>query len=363
MSGDTGVTPAAPAAARPVTLGLIGAGRIGTNHAEILANRLPAVRLSSIYDPVRDSAARLATALGVAHVADTVDELLAADLDGVVISSPARTHTELVIAAANAGKHVFVEKPMAVTLADADRAVAAVDAAGVVLQVGFNRRFAPGFAAARAAVDAGTIGTPQLMRSLTRDPGPFTADPAQIPPWTIFLETLIHDFDTLCWLNPSARPVRVTALADALVRPDAKASGHLDTAVVTIEFDNGAIAIAEASFSALYGYDVRGEVFGSAGMVTAGDVRTTDLTSFTASGISVDSSRRDTDLLRDAYLGEFEAFAQAIRTGGPSPVPGADARRALSVALAAIASVEKGTAVRVEDAGRPVGAGQVGAGR
>lgn len=352
MSGDTGVTPIGPAASRPLRFGLIGAGRIGTSHAEIVANRLPAVGLTAIYDPVRESATRLAATLGVTHVATTAEELLDADLDGVIISSPARTHTELVVAAADAGKHIFVEKPMAVTLADADRAIAAADAAGVVLQVGFNRRFAAGFTAARAAVDAGTIGTPQLLRSLTRDPGPFTADPTRIPPWTIFLETLIHDFDTLCWLNPSARPVRVTALADALIRPDAKDGGHLDTAVVTIEFDNGAIAVAEASFSALYGYDVRGEVFGSAGMVTAGDARTTDLTSFTASGISADTSHRDTDLLRGAYLGEFEAFARAVRIGGPSPVPGSAARTALSIALAAIESVEKGAGVPVVEVGR-----------
>jgi myo-inositol 2-dehydrogenase/D-chiro-inositol 1-dehydrogenase len=240
---------------------------------------------------------------------------------------------------------VFCEKPMAVTLADADRAIAAAEQAGIVLQVGFNRRFAPAFAAARAAIDAGRIGTPQLLRSLTRDPGPFTADPARIPQWTIFFETLIHDFDTLCFLNPGARPVAVHAFADALVAPDARASGHLDTAVVTIRFDNGAIATAEASFSALYGYDVRGEAFGSAGMVTAGTARVTDMTLYDAGGIHVDTARRDTDLLHAAYAGEIRAFVEAVRTGGASPVPGATARTALEIALAAIESVETATAV------------------
>ena len=241
---------------------------------------------------------------------------------------------------------------MAVTLEDADRAIAAAEASGVILQVGFNRRYAAGFAAARAAVDAGVVGEPQLLRSLTRDPGPFMGDPTRIPQWTIFFETLIHDFDTVCWLNPNAKPVRVTALADALVRPDGKEIGHLDTSVVTIEFDNGAIAVAEANFCAMYGYDVRGEVFGSAGMCTAGDVRATNLTAYTATGISVETSRLDSDLLRDAYLGEFEAFATAIRAGGPSPVPGSAARLALAIALASIKSVQEKRAVNIEEVDR-----------
>jgi myo-inositol 2-dehydrogenase/D-chiro-inositol 1-dehydrogenase len=331
---------------RPLGLALVGAGRIGTNHAAIAAHHISGARLVAVADPVELAAKRLAADLGADAVG--VDELLARpDVDGVLITSPARSHTDLVVAAAAAGKHVFCEKPMAVTLAEADRAIAASDEAGVVLQVGFNRRFAPGFAAARAAIDAGRIGTPQLLRSLTRDPGPFTADPARIPQWTIFFETLIHDFDTLCWLNPGTRPVSVHAVADALVAPDAKAGGHLDTAVVTIRFDNGAIATAEASFSALYGYDVRGEAFGSAGMVTAGAARTTDMTLYDAGGIHVDTARRDTDLLHAAYVGEIAAFVDAVRTGGPSPVPGAAARTALSIALAAIASVETGATVEV----------------
>jgi myo-inositol 2-dehydrogenase / D-chiro-inositol 1-dehydrogenase len=331
---------------RTLGLAIVGAGRIGTSHAEIVAHRVPCARLVAVADAVETAAKRLAA--DVDADALDVDALLARpDVDGVLITAPARSHTDLVVAAAAAGKHVFCEKPMAVTLADADRAIAAAAEAGVVLQVGFNRRFAPGFAAARAAVDTGRIGTPQLLRSLTRDPGPFTADPTRIPQWTIFFETLIHDFDTLCWLNPGARPVSVHAFADALVAPEAKTSGHLDTAVVTIRFDNGAIATAEANFSALYGYDVRGEVFGSAGMATAGTARTTDMTLYDASGIHVDTARRDTDLLHSAYVGEITAFADAVRSAGPSPVPGAAARTALAVALAAIESVETGAVAEV----------------
>jgi myo-inositol 2-dehydrogenase/D-chiro-inositol 1-dehydrogenase len=324
-------------------LATIGAGRIGANHAEIVARRIPGVALAAVVDPIAAAADRLAGELGVPLATTAIAEVLGrADIDGVVITAPARSHTDLVVAAAAAGKHVFVEKPMAVTAADADRAIAAAAEAGIVLQVGFNRRFAPAFAAARAAIDAGRIGTPQLLRSVTRDPGPFTADPARIPQWTIFFETLIHDFDTLCFLNPGARPVQVHAVADALVAPEARASGHLDTAVVTIRFDNGAIATAEASFSALYGYDLRAEAFGSRGMVTAGSPRTSDMTYYGVDGISADTGRSDTELMRAAYIGEFTAFTDAVRYGTPAPVTGEDARTALSIALAAIRSVETG---------------------
>ncbi|MEU1519047.1 Gfo/Idh/MocA family oxidoreductase [Streptomyces sp. NPDC005811] len=333
-----------------VRLATIGAGRIGSNHAAIVARDIPGATLAAVSDPVPGAAERLASELGAPLATTEVNEVLdREDIDGVLITAPARAHTDLVVAAAGAGKHIFVEKPMAVNLADADRAIAAAEQAGVVLQVGFNRRFAPGFAAARAAIDERRIGTPQLLRSLTRDPGPFTADPARIPQWTIFLETLIHDFDTLCWLNPGAEPVGVHALADALVRPDAKDRGHLDTAVVTIRFDNGAIATAEASFCALYGYDVRGEVFGSEGMVTAGGVRTTDMTFYGAQGIHIDTARRDTDLLREAYVGELAAFADAVRHKNPASVTGHDARRALSIALAAIRSVENDRPVTIAE--------------
>ena len=327
------------AVTKPVTVGLIGAGRIGSFHAESIARRVPDATLLGIADPAPGAAERLAAKLGAPiHTTDVVELLARPDLDAVIIASPARFHANLVEQAAAAGKAVFCEKPMAVTLADADRAIAAARRAGVPLQVGFNRRWDQAFAEGRAAIDAGGIGTPQLLRSLTRDPGPL-GDASGIPPWTIFLETLIHDFDTLRWLNPGAEAVDVFAVADALVKPELKERGLLDTAVVTIRFDNGAIATAEANFSALYGYDVRGEVFGSAGMVTMGDVRRSSMTLFDKHGVANDTWRHDTDLFVGGYTAQLAAFADCVRKGGTPAVAGADARAALAVALAAIGSV------------------------
>ena len=327
--------------ARPVNVGLIGAGRIGSFHGETVVHRLVDADLVAIADPAPGAAGKLAETLGVDAAYTDAAELLAhPGLDAVIIASPARFHTNLLVQAAEAGKAIFCEKPMALTLEDAERGIVAARQAGVQLQAGFNRRWDQSFAEGHAAIRAGKVGTPQLLRSVIRDPGPFGADPAKIPLWTIFYETLIHDFDTLLWLNAGARPVEVYAVGDALVRPDARDAGFLDTAVVTIRFDNGSIA-AEANFCAMYGYDIRGEVFGSGGMVTMGDVRRSSMTLFDKDGVSQDTWRRDTDHFLHGYTAQLAAFVRAVQAGTPVDGPtGEDARGALSIALACIESIK-----------------------
>src|SRR5690348_15965237 len=281
----------------PVRMALIGCGRMGAFHGATIARRLPGARLIAVADPAPGAAARTAETLGAARAfADPAQVFADAGIDAVAIAAPARFHADLVVAAATAGKHVFCEKPMALTLADADRAIEAARTAGVVLQVGFNRRFAADWAAARALLDDGSLGTPRLLRSVTRDPGGF--DPARVPPDTIFLETLIHDLDALRFLDP----VEVYAVADALVEQEWRDRGLLDTATVVVRFDNGAIGTAEACFEAAYGYDVRGEVFGSGGMATLGGVRRTGMTFAGAAGLAADTVRGDHELLHDAYV-------------------------------------------------------------
>jgi len=332
----------------PVKVGLIGAGGIGSFHGESLARRVPDAALASVADPAPGVAERLAASLGCPQATLEPEELLAdPSIQAVVIAAPPSVHADLIEAAAAGGKAVFCEKPMALTLADADRAIEAARAAGVPLQVGFNRRFAADFRAARDLVASGRVGQPQLMRSLTRDPE--LADPSIVKPWTIFLETLIHDFDTLRWLNPGARAVEAYATADALVRPDWRDRGLLDTAIVVVRFDNGALATAEASFQAVYGYDVRGEVFGSDGMVTAGDVHRTSMTFYGEKGVVHDTVRHNTDLFHDAYTDELAHFVDCVRNGTVPECTGEDARSALGIALASIESVQSGRPVRLEE--------------
>src|SRR6478736_4954865 len=298
---------------KEVRIGLVGAGRMGSFHGRTVARKIYGAKLKAIADPVSGAAERLAKELGVSKAYTDPKEMFQdPHIDAVVIAAPARSHADLVVSAANAGKAVFCEKPMAITLEEADKAILAAEEANVPLQVGFNRRFASDFRAAYNDIVEGKIGTPQLLRSLTRDPG--LGDPTPIPEWTIFLETLIHDFDALLYLNPGAEPIEVYAVADALVRPDFKDKGLLDTAVVNIRFDNGALATAEANFQAVYGYDVRGEVFGSAGMLTMGDIRRTHLTSYGADGIAGETIAYDQDLFHEAYVAELADFADSVRT-------------------------------------------------
>jgi myo-inositol 2-dehydrogenase / D-chiro-inositol 1-dehydrogenase len=313
----------------PLPFGLIGAGWIGSFHAETLARRLPGTRLVAVADPVPGAADRFSAPRSYL---DPLELIADPAVEAVAICSPAASHTDLVVAAAQAGKHVFCEKPMALTLDDADRAIAAAGDAGVALQVGFNRRFATDFAAMRKAIDDGAVGTPQLLRSLTRDPGISAEVAARVKPSTIFNETLIHDFDTLCWLNPGARVTQVFAQADALIHPEYADQGFLDTSVVQLRFDNGAFAIAEASFQAVYGYDVRGEVFGSGGVLLAGN----DPQQAGASNV---------ELFADAYVAQFAHFVDTIQTGEAPGPTGLDARIALDIALAARESVESGAPV------------------
>ncbi|MGC4943992.1 Gfo/Idh/MocA family oxidoreductase [Kribbella sp. DT2] len=333
---------------RVVRLGLVGAGRIGSMHAGNVARWVAGAELAAVVDPRAEAASGLASKYGAK--ACGVDELLAdPEIDGVLITAIAAVQSELIVQAAAAGKAVWCEKPASLTLEEIDRAIAATAEAGVPFQVGFNRRFAADFQAARETIDAGGIGTPQLMRSITRDPvrPEGMAHAGAIRPWTIFRETLIHDFDTLLWLNPGAEVVEVYTRADALVAPQFKAGGLIDTAVVVLTFDNGAIATAEANFSALYGYDVRGEVFGSKGMVVAGRLPSTTAVRYDANGLHQQTMRSDEQMFRDAYVRELIDFTDVVRGDAEPPVTGEDARRALTIALAAMRSYEEQRPIRI----------------
>jgi myo-inositol 2-dehydrogenase/D-chiro-inositol 1-dehydrogenase len=331
-----------------VGVGVIGVGLMGAHHAESLAQRVPGARLIGLADPQPGLAERHAAALGCAFSSRDYQDLLADPrVEAVVIATPARFHAEAISAAAQAGKAVFCEKPIAHTLADADRAIAATRQAGVPFQIGFQRRFDRDFRRARDLVNSGSLGRIQLLRSVTRDPS--LDEPEKVSPGAIFLETLIHDFDVLRFLAGGAEPVEIYALADALVLPDWKSRGMLDTALVSLRYDSGAMATADASFQAVYGYDVRAEVFGSEGMASVGDSSPINMVHHTTVGSTRPRPRWFVDLFGDAYTAELAYFVASARGLVPPDSTGEHGRAALVLALAALRSVQTGRPVRVDE--------------
>jgi myo-inositol 2-dehydrogenase/D-chiro-inositol 1-dehydrogenase len=249
-----------------VNFGIIGAGRIGKVHAETLAFRLPEARILAIADVNREAAQAVAARCGIPVVARSSAEILDDPrIDAVLICSSTDTHAELIVQAARAGKHIFCEKPISVTLGPIDCALAAVAAAGVKLQIGFNRRFDANFARVRQAIASGEIGFPRMLHIISRDPAP--------PPLSyirgsggMFMDMTIHDFDMARFLTGDEVEEIYTAGA-VMVDPGIGEAGDLDTALIVLRFRNGVIGTIDNCRQAAYGYDQRVEILGSEGKI------------------------------------------------------------------------------------------------
>jgi myo-inositol 2-dehydrogenase / D-chiro-inositol 1-dehydrogenase len=319
---------------RELAVGLIGAGRIGRIRAAHLAGRVPGAALVAVADVSLDAARSCAAACRV-PVATADPRALLADpaIDAVVICAATDTHAALIADAAAAGKHIFCEKPIALDLAETDRALAAVERAGVRLQIGFNRRFDANYRRVREAIERGEIGRPETLRIISRDPAPPPPDYIARS-GGLFLDMTIHDFDMARFLLGEVAELYVAA--GVLVDPAIGRAGDLDTAVVVLSFASGAIGTIENSRRAVYGYDQRVEVFGSGGAIaTDNDYPNTAIVS-TGAGVRRDLPRHFfLERYAESYRAELAAFVEAIRADRPPPVTGADGRAALALGLAA----------------------------
>ena len=333
----------------PVRIGVMGCGRIGRMHAELIARQVPNAEVAAVYDVVDGASTALAGDLGVRQAADPAEVFEADDVDAVAICTSTHTHIDLLVAAAEAGKAVFVEKPLALNLADVDRGIAAAEAAGIQVQVGFNRRFDPSHRYVRDRAAAGEIGDVHLVRISSRDPEP--------PPLMhldesggIFCDMTIHDFDMIRFITGS-EVTEVYATGAVLIDQAIGAVGDLDTAVIVCHHANGAISTIDNSRQAVYGYDQRVEAFGSAGMAASDNPLTA-----TAVARTADGSRGPTlpyfflERYIPSYLAEWTAFT-AMMEGQPSPVTLADGRAPLVIGLAAWRSVRERRPVRTDEIG------------
>jgi myo-inositol 2-dehydrogenase / D-chiro-inositol 1-dehydrogenase len=331
-----------------VRVGVVGVGRIGRMHAGLLAHQVPGASVAMVHDPHEGVARGVADELGVAAAAD-VDELLGADdVDAVAICSSTDTHADLIVAAARAGKAIFCEKPVSLDLAEVDRALGAVEDAGVPFQIGFNRRFDPAHASVAESVADGTIGEPQLARITSRDPAPPPMDYVR-GSGGIFLDMTIHDFDMARYVVGS-EVVEVYARGAVRVDSAFKDAGDVDTAVVVLEHANGCLTTIDNSREAVYGYDQRVEVFGSAGFAASenppahtGIVRTAD--GLRAPTLPYFFLER----YIPSYLREWQAFVTSVIRGEQPSVGPADARAPLVIGLAAWQSLREGRAVSIDE--------------
>ncbi len=335
--------------AEKLRLGLLGAGRIGKLHGRNIANRIENATLAAIADVYVAAAQALADELGVAQVYnDPMHVINDPEIDAVIICTSTNTHAELIEAAAKAGKHIFCEKPIDHDLARIDQVLEVVKEAGINLQVGFNRRFDPGFARAQRAVAEGQVGDVQIMRITSRDPAPPPIEYVKVS-GGLFMDMMIHDFDMSRFLV--GREVEeIYAVGAVLIDPAIGEVGDVDTAVVTIRFENGVIGTIDCSRQAVYGYDQRIEVFGSKGMVAVGNNTPDQAVVTTIDGaLAAKPVYFFLERYEQAYIAEMTAFAQAILDGTETPVTGWDGRMPVVMAAAALKSLKEGRPVRLDE--------------
>ncbi|CAN5755087.1 inositol 2-dehydrogenase [soil metagenome] len=329
-----------------VRFGLLGAGRIGKVHAGAISGN-PHARLVA----VADSVPAAAEAIAADHGAEvrSIDAIEAAgDIDAVAICTPTDTHADLIERFARAGKGLFCEKPVDLSLLRVRQCLAVVEETGATLMVGFNRRFDPDFGALKAAIDAGAIGKVEMVTLTSRDPGPPTYDYIERS-GGIFRDMTIHDFDVARWLL-GEEVETVQAAASVLVDPEIGRRGDFDSANVILVTASGRQCTISNSRRATYGYDQRIEVLGPKGSVAAGNLRQANIEIATAGGFTR-PPLLDFFMTRytAAYAAEIAAFVAALRDGTPPPATGHDGLMALALADAALKSIEERRVVRLAE--------------
>jgi myo-inositol 2-dehydrogenase/D-chiro-inositol 1-dehydrogenase len=330
-------------------VGLIGAGRIGRIHAENIAHNIPRVTIARIADVAADKVRDWAAGLGISRVsADFRDVLADPEIGAVLICSSTDTHADIVMAAAEKGKHIFCEKPVDLTVAKVKKALAAAQKARVTLQVGFNRRFDHNFRRIRDQVRQGVIGDPHIVRITSRDPAPPPPEYVKVS-GGIFLDMTIHDFDMARYLSGSDA-VEVYARGAVLVDPAIGKAGDVDTAVVILAFQNGCIGVIDNSRRATYGYDQRVEVFGSKGALACGNDTPSSVTLSNEAGVASDKPLYFfLERYRQAFVDEMNAFFDTVIDGKPSPVGDIDGLKPLLMGFAAKKSLAEGRAVKIAE--------------
>ena len=325
-----------------IGVGVVGVGTMGRRHAENAAYSIPRARLAAVFDADRAAASSIAGELGTTACA-TLDELVEReDVRAVVIASPSRFHADQAVVALSRGKDVLLEKPMAHSLADCDRIIAAAERRSARLQVGFMRRYDPTYAEAKRLVASGVLGEPLLFRAVHRD-REATVLPASAGVTEMMFESTIHDFDlSRFFLGDEIADVMTTASVLCHTRD---AHGHAPNAALNaVRFARGAVADIETYWGALYGYDVRSEVVCATGTAVIAQQARSGLAVYTSSGAKTELFPGFLERFSEAYRAELADFVDGSVERRPPAVTGRDGRAAVAAALAGVASFKSGRA-------------------
>ncbi|WP_170397313.1 inositol 2-dehydrogenase [Ruegeria arenilitoris] len=332
-------------------IGLLGAGRIGRVHAQAIAAHSQS-QLCAVSDAISDAAESLATEQG-ATARDSMEIIADPSIDAVLIATPTDTHSDLIEAATLAGKAVLCEKPVDLSLERALACQAVAAETGRPVMVGFNRRFDPSFSALKSAADQGEIGAPELLSITSFDPAPPPVSYIKVS-GGLFRDMMIHDFDMANYLMGQL-PAQISAFGTSIVDPEIGRAGDVDTAVVTMTYASGQIAVIKNSRRAVYGYDQRIEMLGSGGLLQAHNILENAVVKSTADGITgAKPTYFFLERYMPAYRAEWDAFVQAVQSGSSMPVTLEDGVAALAMAEAANRSAQSGQPVAMADVLKPV---------
>ncbi|MBQ9015020.1 MAG: inositol 2-dehydrogenase [Firmicutes bacterium] len=330
--------------------GIIGAGRIGRVHIRNITSSVPQINITALADPMlNEEITAFARQHHIPKVTTDAREIFDdPDIDAVIICSSTNTHAEYIIEAAKAGKHIFCEKPVDYDLARVREAIDAAENAGVILQIGFCRRFDHNHRAVYDMVRSGSVGDVNLIRISSRDPEPPSIDYVKVS-GGIFYDMMIHDFDMARFLA-GCEVTEVQAWGSVLVDPAIGEAGDVDTAAVMLRFENGAIGMIDNSRQAVYGYDQRVEVFGSRGMAfNDNDVLHTARILTADSTCSAPMHRVMFDRYTQAFISEMQSFARALETGTGPEVNGEDGLPPVLMAAAATLSMKEHRPVKISE--------------
>ncbi|MGR3795865.1 inositol 2-dehydrogenase [Vannielia sp. SX4] len=322
-------------------VGLLGAGRIGNVHARAITAH-PGSQLVAVSDVMTANAEKLAAAYGCD--ARSSEEIIAdASIDAVLVATSTDTHSDLIEAATAAGKAVLCEKPVDLSLERAQACLAAAEATGKPVMIGFNRRFDPNFGTLQKALAAGEIGKAELLAITSFDPAPPPVEYVKVS-GGLYRDMMIHDFDMARFIMGEA-PVSISATGSSIVDEAIGAAGDVDTAVVTMTYASGAICVIKNSRRAGYGYDQRVELLGSEGLLQAGNMLENTVVKSTTAGVTgAKPTYFFLERYMPAYEAEWAAFVEAVEGGGAVPVTLSEGVDALACAEAATRSQAQGGA-------------------